>query len=42
MELDGFWVFIFIIVASTIYIFLMTRRRSGKVETEDENGEIIN
>lgn len=40
MALEGFWVFILIIVASTVFIFIMTRGNDDTTDSDDE-GEII-
>lgn len=36
MELEGFWVFVFIISASTVYIFLMTRNPGNSQNSSDD------
>lgn len=36
MELEGFWVFVFIISASTLYIFLMSRNSGNSQNSSDD------
>lgn len=40
MELEGFWVFVSIIIVSTAYIFLMTRPSGDDVNGDDDQREI--
>lgn len=40
MVLEGFWVFVFIVVASTLFIFIMTRGNEDGANS-DEEGQII-
>jgi hypothetical protein len=39
MELEGFWTFIFIIVASTLFIFSMTRRSADEPAPPENDTE---
>jgi|GEM_PF-6848834 len=40
MALEGFWVFVFIVVASTFFIFIMTRGKDGATDGDDK-GQIL-
>ena len=40
MELEGFWVFVSIVVVSTAYIFLMTRPSGDDANSDDDRSEI--
>ena len=39
MELEGFGTFLFIVVASTLFIFLMSRDNHQAATTKDEDEE---
>ena len=38
--LEGFWIFIFIVVASTFFIFIMTRGHEEATQSDNDEGEI--
>ena len=42
MMLEGFWVFIFIVVVSTFFIFIMTRGNEKATNSDNDEGEIAN
>lgn len=39
MALEGFWIFVFIVIATTLFIFIMTRGPKDEVNANDDEVE---